>query len=303
MCMIEKYIAIAALARNCEDNLPGNIDRIENLRKSFSNSIVVVYENDSTDRTPDILNRWSCEKKNVFVVSEHLTGNEYQSGLVSKNFPDKSISRISKMVYLRNRLLTLLNEKGSFDYVLFIDIDLEWFSVDGLIETLTDAPEDWGAIVANGRAELVKKGNIRTIPFQYDDYAYLSLQKSIESRGPGYFASFKKFYRSYVFNRFVKRNRFVPCGSAFGGIGLYKWDVISNLKYELVVPPKLTIFSACICEHIPFHNKIRKMGYSIYVSQSLIATYYRKHMQQCFKDWFYWNFPFFYTMIAILFKR
>ena len=56
--MIDKKIVIAALARDCNEALINNIPRIEKLRELFTESHVVIVENDSKDGTKDTLQKW-----------------------------------------------------------------------------------------------------------------------------------------------------------------------------------------------------------------------------------------------------
>lgn len=59
------------------------------------------------------------------------------------------------MVYLRNRLKELVFALGDPEYVIFIDIDLANFSVDGIVESIRTAPNDWSALFANSANQIV----------------------------------------------------------------------------------------------------------------------------------------------------
>lgn len=146
--MIDKRVAIGALARNCDENLPSNIERIEELRSRFSKSIVFIYENNSTDSTKSILVEWSSKSKGVYVKSEDIDETLYKSSnKIGRLYRGTEIGRIKKMCDCRNKLLDMIRHKGPFDYVIFIDIDIAWFSIDGVVTAVENAPEGWGGAI------------------------------------------------------------------------------------------------------------------------------------------------------------
>lgn len=56
-----------------------NIERIEELRKKFSDSAVFVYETNSTDSTRSVLQKWSSDSNSVFIKSEDIDEGPYKS--------------------------------------------------------------------------------------------------------------------------------------------------------------------------------------------------------------------------------
>ncbi|MHC4139409.1 MAG: hypothetical protein ACYSR1_06095 [Planctomycetota bacterium] len=57
--MKSQKVAICSIVRNCGLSLRRNIPQIEKLRKCFNESHVIIVENDSTDNTKEVLERWS----------------------------------------------------------------------------------------------------------------------------------------------------------------------------------------------------------------------------------------------------
>src|SRR5262245_25427326 len=68
--MSEARIVICGLARNVAAHLPRTKARIERLGSMFADYRVLVYENDSTDATPAILNRWAARNDRVTAISQ-----------------------------------------------------------------------------------------------------------------------------------------------------------------------------------------------------------------------------------------
>jgi len=214
---LDKNIVIAALARDCDKSLISNIPRIEKLRREFAWSCVVVIENDSKDKTKEILNIWSRQSAGVEVISKDFgtITIPQKSGVIPS--PTTSLCRIEKMVKYRNMYMDYIKTiEHTIDYLIIIDIDIEDFSVDGIVKSILNAKEDWGGIFAN-------------------------------------------------------RNAYTSIISAFGGIGIYKYDVIKNLKYRVL--QNYENGNEAVCEHIPFNIEIIKAGHKNYIARDLYVLY------------------------------
>jgi len=111
-----RKVAICGLARDCALNLPRNIKTIERLRKYFQVSYVVVVENDSRDRTKEILKNWSAARKDVFVLSQdtgEFTTPAQSPGQIRPWF---SKHRIERFVKFRNMYLDYV--ENNIDFVV-----------------------------------------------------------------------------------------------------------------------------------------------------------------------------------------
>lgn len=262
--MINRCLAIAILARDCANNLRDNIERIEVLRKKFRSSFVVVVENDSIDSTKDILNDWSLTSSHVYVLSENLKLDVIPNDLPLGINPSTSCKRIGRMVYCRNKYLTFIKEKKlQYDYLLVVDIDVEYFSVNGIIDGIINAPLNWGGIFANG---YLQYGFIRKYR---DSYAYFpyGMNKNDYSNSRYHLV---KFSRELTFKMLF--NKYVKVVSAFGGIAVYKRKAIEKIEYVLERDLNSDEFEA-LCEHIPFNSKIINRGYCNYISSNMYVRY------------------------------
>src|SRR6185369_1657451 len=79
MAMRESRTVICGLARNVAAHLPRTMARIERLGGLFGDYRVLIYENDSTDATPAMLNRWANRNDRVTVVSQRRGKQLYGS--------------------------------------------------------------------------------------------------------------------------------------------------------------------------------------------------------------------------------
>lgn len=261
--MLEKSVLIAALARDCNKSVLRNIPKIEKLRKEFKESHVVIIENDSKDGTKETLKRWEKESIGVEAIMNDygtITIPEQSKGI--KN-PGTSMHRISKMAKYRNMYMDYArNADFNIDYLIVIDIDIEDFSVEGTVRSIKNAPDDWGALFANGN----KIFNERLKSF-YDYFAYVpDGNKSLSIKYND------MFFQTRKVRNLLRKNRFVKCISAFGGMAVYKWDYIKNLKYTA---EDNTVCDSCetLCEHIPLNNSILKQGASNYIAADMEVSY------------------------------
>lgn len=260
--MLDKSVAIAALARNCEENLPGNIERIEELRKSFSNSAVFLYENNSIDRTKAILKEWQDKGDAVFLQSEDIDEFVYQTnGKVGRLYRGTGEGRIRKMCDCRNKLLDLIQSHGSFDYVIFIDIDVQWFSVDGVVKSIENAPEGWGGLFSNCYVSYRNGAQTFDNPQHYDTFGFVEKEKKPGKIKYGELNLFRRLWLARKIFREANRQAYYECESAFGGIGIYKGEKIDGLKYELYKPVSWEKTSSTLCEHIWYNARVEGAKY------------------------------------------
>lgn len=272
--MISNSIIITALARDCAENLKHNIKRIEQLRSYFAKSYVVVLENDSKDNTPFILREWEASSKGVRCISEPIpSGVIIESQARKPKYEGKSLRRISKMAYLRNRLLEITKDLGDYDYYMLIDIDVYSFSVEGVLHALLNAPSDWGGLFANGRQQYRIDGCCIDFPVQYDVYAFFKEKEDYMSLNFHYLNARNQFNRAKFMSDNITRQEYFACLSAFGGIGIYKYSLLRDLTYSAIVPEKWKGENICLCEHLSVNSQIVEQGNKCYIARSLEASY------------------------------
>lgn len=267
--MNRQNIVIAALARDCEDSLRINIPVIEELRTKFLWSEVVVVENDSIDGTKELLDNWKKNYDNVTIIS-----NDYGT----KTIPDKSdlivspmtsYQRIDKMVFYRNLYLDYIKEvKHPIDLVIIIDIDVIKISLQGLIEVINSFDHKTGAIFSNGMS--IMKTPFGLSEIYYDTFAVweFPLSKEYSYSTESLAGTFKSI------NKNIKKSPFYGVISAFGGVGVYNYHAIKDLRYKMVLNPLNK--QEAICEHIPFNLEIIKRGFNNYIARDF-KVIYEKH--------------------------
>lgn len=253
----QKKAAIAFLARDCEKTLPGFLEKTEQLRACFMDSRIYAVENGSKDATRTLLKQY---EKNSAGVTLHLFDDPMFD----------SLHRMQRMVLLRNKCLELVKESQfQPDYYIIIDSDLD-FDVPSVGKSIQEAPDDWAGLFANGRYYLAVKGQ-RIPVLYYDLYAFLP---DIQPNEPAVTDSLTEedmIRQRPLIQESIKRNNYVKCRSAFGGIGIYQYSAVADCRYTLEKNTVSQKFDY-LCEHIPFNREVLKKG-SLYVCSGM-KTYY-----------------------------
>lgn len=216
-------IAICGLAKNCARTLPENINFIEELSSLFKLAKVVVVENGSTDSTRVQLNSWAKKNQTVKIVDGGIAVYSADKLTPGVNFY-YSKYRITRLAHLRNQYLQELKLSGiSFDYLLVMDFDVDKISITGVLDSFAQQ-KSWDAVAAFGYSisPRLKRRYHDTFALVFLENAYL----------PQTERSIKNIQQDWVPDR--KSNNLLPVFSAFGGLSIYKWNLVKNLQYELI---------------------------------------------------------------------
>lgn len=249
----DKTIVICSLARNIESRLKKNIPLLEYVGKQFKNYQIVIFENDSDDRTRDLIKSWSKHNKHIKLLDCCHLGdcdcrlNEskmYDLGAMTNK-------RINKMAFFRNQYLDYVKKNLShYDYMLVIDLDIEGtISMDGIFHSISHEP-NWDMISINGRCQF--PATFGMVTNAYDGLAYYPDTRSeIKDQSANWF---EWFYRWLDMNIKIKQNhnQIFKVKSAFNGAALYRVSSILKSQYSCIAS----------CEHIGLHMDMIKQGHS-----------------------------------------
>lgn len=258
--MIEKSVAICMLARDCKSALEKNIQKIEKLRRYFFKSYVVIIENDSKDGTKDVLHNWSKTSKNIFVISEDTGKITIPPADVDGHLRGMSEYRISKMAGFRNKYLDFVSiHDATIDYLINIDIDVYDFDVESVISAIENAPDDWAAIFADGRL-FAKIGKVIIPSKYYDNYTYVPYEYDC------YDTTFEEMYiNSSKLEKKLKKQKYVPCKAAFGGLSVYKYKFLKGFHYEALKNNRSELMEVMCC-HVSLCKHMAAYGKNYIVS-------------------------------------
>lgn len=274
-------LAIGILARDCADGVIRNKPRIEQLRKLFGSSYVVIVENDSKDATRSEIERYARESEGITVISQDLDGKYPFHFSEPSVRQDMSCQRIARMSYVRNMLLDYIEHAQPCDYVMLLDIDVQSFSVRGIADAIANAPSDWSALFANGKEYIHWCGRDIASEAQYDTYAMLFPGEQICRLPIAFTRPLTKLLRGLRVNSTLKQQQYVPMQSAFGGIGIYRSQTIRNLRYDIFVPESWRGLGISLCEHIPFNLQVSGKRY---ISRSMEVRYHTDSLSNPVND-------------------
>lgn len=270
----ESTIIVCSIVRNAARGLRRNIPVIDRLCDMAGDYKVVVYENDSKDHTKEILNQWAAQrgKKNIHVLLNDIDENKVIppcSATTANPFFCKQ--RIAKMVALRNNYMEYIaNQNWQADYLIVADLDVEDIDLDGILSSFS-TPEEWDAVTAFGYSLSPK------LRFRYHDtYALTEFdrQDDVQTEEMIYGAAGK-------YKKIKENNGLYRVFSAFGGLAIYRFTAIKDLKYQLLGnnDPRVEAH----CEHYSIYRQMQAHGYDkVYINPRMKLKYQRISLKLIF---------------------
>jgi len=235
--MADRRVVFCGLARDVARELPDTIARIEAIGRRFADWRVVVFENDSVDRTLPILRAWERHESRVHVISESLGDRKWG--------PVRDTARTEQLAGYRNRVRdVVLDRHGDFDCWVVLDFDLHGFSEAGIANCFGHGPFD--LMGANGLS--LRGGR----PIFYDTFAFRTLDRSepcpnIETN-------------LMVFPTGMPPMRVASC---FGGLAIYDAEAMRRATY-----------GGEDCEHVVLHRRMIDAGRDrLFLNPSLLVRY------------------------------
>jgi len=266
-------VVVCGLVRNAQENLQKNLERLDALRPHFGSFKVVIYENDSTDRTKEILTRYSSEREDVFASMAGYAEYPLAAGPFSRH-------RIDLMSRYRNQYVDKLQEYPGTDYVVVIDLDVYSFSLKGFLNCFRE-PEGWDMKSAFGSNYVAYRfGRVF-----YDIYAYITRDKDL-NRGL-HFRNFTEFMREQrnLYLAFSGAKGLVPVNSNFNGLAIYRYACFTaGIKYAS--GPSCMEGVESYCEHVIFNKLLIEKGYGeLFLDPELIVIYEKPDLWKHYRSY------------------
>ena len=255
---------VCSIVRNAEQGLRRNIPVIRSLCLRFREYRVVVFENDSRDKTVQLLETWASEDPNVsFFTRKTGIRTIPKAQEVSCN-PFYSRYRISKMAAFRNQYLDYVEKQGwSPDYLIVVDLDVARLRLDAILSSFQGG-EEWDAVTAFGYSL-----SPRLVPRYHDTYA---LVEEGQDDIPQTEVSITE--AQYKWGHLRPSHPWVAVFSAFGGLAIYRFDCIRGLRYQCIDndDPRVEVR----CEHFSLYRQMRDRGYSrVFINPAMRVKYQR----------------------------
>jgi hypothetical protein len=220
---IHEKILILGVCKNTVKGFQNVKESVEALAPHFLDYQIIIYENNSTDKTKELYKNWAQENAKLIFLSEDLNPSQLASIA-----PETKGKRIGHIARAREIVLqkALSKEYDDFEYVLMADLD-EFFPwhVEGILKTILEPEQEWDAVFANG---------------SYDVFALRSPLFSVGVEHIGYDSWFSGLWMDVgrVLARELQKGKWLKVDSAFGGLALYKRQSLIGCHYHSQINQK-----------------------------------------------------------------
>jgi len=217
---MNESVLICGVVKNVGNRLIHNLNQAIKTGELFKDYHILIYENNSTDNTKEILKKYSNHPK-IFVQSENIELTKSNTKLWAYTEITKSDHpcRIESISNARNKLIEEMNKEkyNMFTYVIWIDLDSNGWELDGISESF-QKKEEWDVLYSNNKDNY------------YDMYAYRGETNLL---GPEIVGEI--FWNNLPNFKIPKSNTLIPVYSAFGGIGIYKKDIFMHHRFDFIL--------------------------------------------------------------------
>lgn len=251
-------IIIVGIVRDISKTIKDDLERLSKAFESFQPVNWFLVESGSSDDSKEALLSISKGNSNFKFIS--IT-----------NRPD--FSRTENMALARNVYLEHLQRDKNYDnykYVVVADFNNlnNRITASSIFTCFTNI--DWDVVTANQSGRYYDIWALRHPLWSPNDCweQHAFLRK---------FIKFPEFAVSYAIrSRMIKIPRdsdWIEVDSAFGGLAIYKSHVFSTPAQYAGV----SLTGSRVCEHVIFHEALRKTGVHIYINPALINANYTDH--------------------------
>ena len=249
---MDKKIVIAGCAQTIAPYIASIFKNMYMITKLFKEYKIIIFENNSTDDTHQLLSHYQKKDSNCILLSE-------------KKLPIPSRFHAHRVAYCRNKLLERIHESfGEYDYMVMMDMDdvcaslLQIVHFKNIFKNST-----WDAVSFN-KSPYYDLWALRYTPFHHN---FRNL-----SNNPKRYNYYRHCLEEDIAKR-LKKKSMISVLSAFGGFAIYKIPKIKNCKYDARNRDIFIsrIYYAEDCEHVAFHHQMReKNDARIFLSSSIL---------------------------------
>jgi hypothetical protein len=261
-----KKFLIGGIARNCGKTIKDDVLYLQNALINYPNKHWLIIESDSDDNTIEVLRELETMVENFRFIS---------LGTMRNRIPD----RTKRIAYCRNKYMEEFDSDPEYqnsDYVIIADFD-------GVNTCITDKSisscwerDDWSVATANQWGPYYDIFALRHPLWSpnncWESQIFLGIMGMTEDD-----SKFVAVY-SRMFT-IPEEGEWIEVDSAFGGLAVYKAEVIKGLRYV-----GSDSQGNEMCEHVNFHQLIKERGGRIFINPHLINAELTDHSIQ-FLEW------------------
>ncbi len=266
----DSSIIVCGIVRNAENGLRTNIPVINALCHCCKDFRLVIYENDSTDDTKNILSSWAkTDIKRIHVLLKNTDGTKtIPSSYEVKGNPFFSYKRIEKMANLRNQYMEYVNKQGwNADYLIIVDLDVAKLNLENILTSFTSG-KNWDAVTAFGHSLSPK------LKRRYHDT--FALTEFGDENNPQTEAKIKTLADKY--GKMKPSDEWIRVFSAFGGLAIYRFEAIKGLRYKVITNKDERV--EVHCEHFSIYSQMAERGFNrVYINPAMSLTYQKLNLK------------------------
>ena len=259
-------VIICGIVRNAADGLKRNIPAVDQICSRFKDYRVVIFENDSTDGTKEILRDWQSRfMGKVFCMTENI--DDSSTIPIAGSVPGNrffSEARNRKMVTYRNKYLQYIEDNDwDADYLMVVDLDIQKLFPDAVFSSFAQGPE-WDAVTAFGYSTSPKLRRR-----YHDTYIFQEWDRRGEPQTEQHMAQVALKYGSLK-----PGDPWVRVAAAFGGLAIYRFDAVKGLRYKVIYnnDEQVRVYG----DHYSLYAQMIERGYDrFYLNPSMYLKYQR----------------------------
>lgn len=222
---IPEKVIICGVGKDIEKTMPYTISNLETLGALFDDYRILIYEDNSEDKSAELLIQWAEKNPKVHVQCEIVT-NEVQSETCCNKTIHNTFFISERIARARNIVLdqAMNPQYDDYKYLIWIDLDFDHTFPFNEIANTFNVDKDWDAVFANG---------VKANGKYFDTYA---LRDKILPLGSEFFGKKWRKMRGKRNKPCLKiKDPWYPVLSAFGGMGIYKRKAVMGCRYSGVV--------------------------------------------------------------------
>lgn len=259
MLTTKSKILISGLVRNAKLTLQSDIKILFRAFEDFSDVRILLIESDSDDGTDELLESLSRAHDNLSFIS---------LGRLDRTIPIRE-DRIS---FCRNRYLDELRNNPFYSDIDFLAVaDMDGINSDLTKESVKSCfnRSDWDACFANQYKYYYDIYALRHKEWSPDNCWRYETQLR-ESGVPHVIARERAVYSRQ--RKIHSKSNWIEVDSAFGGFGLYDRRILQDIEYK-----SRDLQNLVTCEHVTFHEELRRKGARLYINPGLINSRQNSH--------------------------
>jgi hypothetical protein len=256
---MKRSVLITGLARNVGSGIEREVNRFESAFDNFNEISFFIVESDSEDNTVSELERLKSSRENFRFVS---------LGALQTDIPD----RVSRIAFCRDIYMQEIRENPIYqkiEFICMVDFDLtnDALSASGIESCFLRS--DWCGVFANQTGAY------------YDIFALRAKNWSEKNcwdsdrilREEGLDPIISQHIAVYSKRRKIGFDAaWIPVESAFGGLGLYKRECISESRYWIS-----QLAESGDCEHVLFNVSLSNQGHKLFINPKLLNFSWNQH--------------------------